>query len=416
MSKTKDYSWVLVLVCWFAYASSYVGRLSYSANIQNFITDYGITKASAGQVSSAFFFCYGAGQFVNAMLCERCHSRLLIPAALSASAVITFLFGVTQGWLTESALLHTILWGMNGFLLSVLWSNIMKEVGRHVSAGFMGKAIVWLATAATTGTFLSYGLSAFCTWLESWKVIFVISPLFMLAGAAAFRLGYDFFINRKPETEEAETSQAKQSERSSLLRVLTYVCIPLFFLALTTNFIREGINTWLPSFLNERFDLPVYYSILVTLLLPLFCIFATMIANFMAERMQNDLAVCALFHLLASLSFAILIFAASRSLVLSVLAFVVAQMFSAGVNDLITSIFPVHMRQYLGSGKVAGILNCCSYVGNTISTVILGHTVDTWGWNRFLLILMAVGLVSAVTGLVGAGLLKKRIKELEERK
>ncbi len=411
MQKKKDYSWVLVLVCWFAYTSSYVGRLSYSANIQNFITDYNITKASAGQVSSAFFFCYGAGQFINAMLCERCNSRTLVPAALSASAVITFVFGVTEG-----ALLHTILWGLNGLLLSVLWSNMMKEVGRHVSTAFMGKAIVWLATAATTGTFLSYGLSAFCTWLGSWKVIFVISPLLMLAGALSFRLGYDFFMHRKPEMEETETTVAKQSERSSLLRVLTYVCIPLFFLALTTNFIREGINTWLPSFLNEMFDLPVYYSILVTLLLPLFCIFATMIANFMADRMKNDLVVCALFHLLAGLSFAMLIFAATRSLVLSVLAFVIAQMFSNGVNDLIITIFPVHMRQYLGSGKVSGILNCCSYVGNTISTVILGHTVDTWGWNLFLVILMSVGLVSALVGLVGAGLLKRRIRELEERK
>ncbi len=408
MDKTKDRSWILVLVCWFAYVSSYVGRLSYSANIQNFIVDYGITKTETGQVSSAFFFCYGAGQFINAMLCEKCNSRWLIPAALSSSALITFLFGVTS-----HTVLHTILWAVNGLLLSTLWSNIMKEVGRNVSAAFSGKAIVWLATAATTGTFISYGLSAFCTFLGSWQVIFLLSPLFLLAGAVAFYFGYTFFLkHNENRADDEEIVSAHRNERSSLLKTLSYVCFPLFFLSCSTNFIREGINTWLPSFLNEMFDLPVYTSILLTLFLPIFCIFATVIANLMSKKLKNDLLVAGLFHLLSGMSFAVLIYTVSRSLILSMLAFLLAQMFSASVNDLITSIFPVHMRKYLGSGKTAGILNCCAYLGNTVSTVILGHTVDMYGWNRFLIILLCVALCSALVGLIGARLLKKRIREL----
>ena len=38
----------LILLCWLAYAASYVGKLSYNANISQFEANLGISHADAG--------------------------------------------------------------------------------------------------------------------------------------------------------------------------------------------------------------------------------------------------------------------------------------------------------------------------------------------------------------------------------
>ena len=60
----------LIFLCWLAYAASYVGKLSYNANISQFESALGISHAEAGMVSTFFFFAYGAGQVVNGILCK----------------------------------------------------------------------------------------------------------------------------------------------------------------------------------------------------------------------------------------------------------------------------------------------------------------------------------------------------------
>ena len=62
--------WLLILLCCLAYSFAYAGRYSYNANIAPIMEFYGVTRAEAGLVSTFFFFAYGVGQLVNAVLCK----------------------------------------------------------------------------------------------------------------------------------------------------------------------------------------------------------------------------------------------------------------------------------------------------------------------------------------------------------
>ena len=49
---------MLIALCWMVYASSYVAKLSYNANISPIGDAYGVSYREAGTVSTFFFFAY----------------------------------------------------------------------------------------------------------------------------------------------------------------------------------------------------------------------------------------------------------------------------------------------------------------------------------------------------------------------
>ena len=69
---------LLLFLSWLAYTAGNVGRMNYAASIVAIIEETGAAKTAAGLVSSFFFFAYGAGQFVNGLLCHKYNSRLFI--------------------------------------------------------------------------------------------------------------------------------------------------------------------------------------------------------------------------------------------------------------------------------------------------------------------------------------------------
>lgn len=74
---------LLFLLCWFAYFTSYIGRLNYSSAMTAMIQEAVLTKSQAGFISMVYFFAYGIGQFCNGMLGDRFHPGKMIFVGLA---------------------------------------------------------------------------------------------------------------------------------------------------------------------------------------------------------------------------------------------------------------------------------------------------------------------------------------------
>ena len=79
------------MLCWLAYSCSYIGKLSYNANIISIGEAFGATNAECGMVSSFFFFIYGAGQIFNGIFCKKYNIKYVIFGALAVSATMNIL-------------------------------------------------------------------------------------------------------------------------------------------------------------------------------------------------------------------------------------------------------------------------------------------------------------------------------------
>lgn len=101
---------LLFWLCWFAYFTSYIGRLNYSSAMTAMIQEAVLTKSQAGFISMVYFFAYGIGQLCNGILGDRIHPGKMIFTGLWIAALANLCMGVTENYY-----LMTMIWGINGY-------------------------------------------------------------------------------------------------------------------------------------------------------------------------------------------------------------------------------------------------------------------------------------------------------------
>ena len=93
IEQKNKYCIALIIVSVLAYYIAYLGRYTYSSNINLIMDFYLISKSSAGSISSYFFIAYGVGQVVHGILCKKYNPRYSIAIALIVSALMNLSLG-----------------------------------------------------------------------------------------------------------------------------------------------------------------------------------------------------------------------------------------------------------------------------------------------------------------------------------
>lgn len=384
-----------IFLCWMAYTAAYPGRYSYNSNITPIMDAFGVTHGEAGLVTTCFFFAYGVGQVVNGLLCRRYPRRWIIPFSLACSAVLNIaVFLGAPFWTLK------YLWLLNGGLQSILWPTLISVLSQSLPAPYLKSSVLVMSTTVPIGTLLAYGLSSLLAVRGGFPFSFLTGALLM-AGAAAAWL---FLYRDAPASENAQPVQTSRTPGKGLLnRAVAVTVLVLCLFAVANNLVKDGLTTWVPSILKERFGLPDSLSILLTLVLPVLGIFGAACNGLLERRLPSFIKLSGLWFLLAAVSTAGVILLLDTSLWWAVLAvFGIISLSMHAVNNAITSMAPLYMREQLDSGLLAGVLNGCCYVGSTISSYGLGWAADHFGWNGVFLLLLAVTGIPVVTAaLVG---------------
>lgn len=382
-----------IFLCWMAYTAAYPGRYSYNSNITPIMDAFGVTHGEAGLVTTCFFFAYGVGQVVNGLLCRRYPRRWIIPFSLACSAVLNIaVFLGAPFWTLK------YLWLLNGGLQSILWPTLISVLSQSLPALYLKSSVLVMSTTVPIGTLLAYGLSSLLAVRGGFPFSFLTGALLM-AGAAAAWL---FLYRDAPASENAQPVQTSRTPGKGLLnRAVAVTVLVLCLFAVANNLVKDGLTTWVPSILKERFGLPDSLSILLTLVLPVLGIFGAACNGLLERRLPSFIKLSGLWFLLAAVSTAGVILLLDTSLWWAVLAvFGIISLSMHAVNNAITSMAPLYMREQLDSGLLAGVLNGCCYVGSTISSYGLGWVADHFGWNGVFLLLLAVTGIPVVTAVL----------------
>ncbi len=405
MTETKR-NRVLLLLCFLVYTISYIGKYSYSTNIQNVITHFKVSKAYAGYVTSAFFFCYGIGQLINGILCERLNSKWTIALSMGISSGITLVM-----FFLKNVFVMAVLWGINGLVLSSLWCHCVKLLATIREKSYVTKSVTAMSLTLPVGIVCAYGFSALFTYLDVWRVVYLFSALTVGGIGVAF-----FFIVGKlqsngEEKQEISKPEEKQ-EGGSVFQAFGLLAIPLIVICIGTGLLRDGASTWLPVLLSDTYALPDYFSILLTVGLPLMGVFTAMISARLMQATKSVFGSCLIAGLIAVAVMAALVFALQASFVLLIGLFMLLSLAGYVLGNTLTSILPLYYKNRLKSGQTAGIINACVYIGSTVSTLFLGRVADDFGWRAFMIVLLACALVVLAMAVLGR-ISKKEKRETE---
>lgn len=399
-SKVKfDKNTRLILLCWLVYSCSYIGKLSYSANISQIGAAFDVSYAQAGMVTTFFFMAYGIGQIVNGLLCKRYNVKYVIFFALLTGSATNLLVAVVP---TFSALKY--LWLINGAAMSFMWTTLIRLLSETLDSRHVNRAVLAMGTTVATGTVTVYGLSALFAATLSFRWTFYVATAVLFAVSLLWLFSYNSLTDIEKseraedglgESDSATTTRAFDVSSVSALLVL------LAAYAVITNLVKDGLTSWTPDILASLYHTPAWLSILLTLLLPAMAIGGAFLAVRLHARTKNFIADCTLLFVTGSALIGMVIGFLSTSLVpLTVACLAIVSCLMSGINNVITSIVPLYLKDKLNSGKCAGILNGFCYLGSTVSSYGLGFIADSRGWGAVFTTLLCASLASALLGAI----------------
>lgn len=403
---------ILIVIACLVYSFAYTGRYSYNANIAPIMAFYNVTRAEAGLTGTFFFFAYGAGQLIHAIFCRFYPRKYIIPGVLGVSAIlnIAVFCGVPFGAIKY-------LWLLNGICQSVLWPTLVLVLSDTMDSVMMKRAVFAMSLTVVIGTVISYGGSAIFNLFDLFRGAFLLGAVLMVAIGIAWLIGYDTLTLENAGLAEAHaaSSEASTAGGGSRKRAANGALIGLFavcglFIAVD-NFVKDGLNTWTPVILKERFGVGDSLSIVLTVALPFCGVFGAMLALRMNRKIRDFRALSGSLLLLLSVCICgILLSMKLESMVLTVAFLGVVSCFAHGINSIMTSIMPFAIRDKVNPGFLAGLMNSAGYVGSTASAYGLGVIADRTDWNTVMYILLfaSVGVTLLAWGTVLLGHLRKR--------
>lgn len=393
--KNKKIS-LIVLLCWMAYTSAYLGRYSYSSNINFIMSFYDVNHSQAGLVSTFFFFAYGLGQILNGVFCRCYNKKYIIPFALIVSSVVNFLIFAGIGFQYIK-----YLWLINGIVQSILWPSLISVISENLKTEELTKSVLIMSTTVPIGTFLVYGSSALFSLFNNFKLSFLLGSIAMPIVAVVW-----FVLYEKSTLQRKTVTTQKQNEKISVKgakeQTIYFVILLLALFAVINNLVKDGLTTWVPSILKENFNLGDGLSILLTLVLPILGLFGTAFATKLSGKIKSFIALCGVLYSLTAIFLLTTIYCLSISnWLIALISFGLISMFMHGVNNVITSMMPLYFRDKVNSGMIAGVLNGFCYVGSTISSYGLGAVADNFDWSAVFYLLLGLCIVPVVISLLG---------------
>lgn len=375
---------------------------------------YGVSHADAGLVSTMFFFAYGAGQIINGILCRKYNARFVITFSLLVSAAINLAVFFLPSFFTLK-----YLWLLNGFSLSFLWAVLSTVLSRCLSDENLKKAVVIMSVSTPAGTFLAYLLGALFTKVNFFNLSFLVGAAALFAIGALWFFSYGKLTSGKTYGKSGEiadkngemataevlhTDENYSAEKRNAM--ITLVFLGVF--AVINNLVKDGLSTWMPSVLKEKYALSESGSIALSLALPFLSVFGAFVATRVNDKTKNFVFTSVIFFAVSALLMPIIIWGDLGGFVLPLCVFALIALLMTAVNSVVTTMAPMYMRNFFFSGTLAGALNGCCYLGSTISSYGLGKIADDLSWNAVFIIIFAFCIAAVVLG--GAYFVRKKAK------
>ena len=401
---------LFIAACWMAYSFSYIGRLNFSASMADMTSSGVLLKSQAGAVTTGFFICYGCGQFLSGMLGDRINPRYLVFAGLVCSSLINF--GIAMG---PPLWFMIVLWSLNGFAQSLLWAPICKIVSDRVSSNRRQKACTALATTMAGGTLMAYILSAVLINAFGRKAAFISGSSATLLAAVVWitvTTKIEHEADKNGIVEEIEVKHEEEGEEVPHEEIPTglwqLLCVSgLTILALVggvQGVLKDCMSTWVPTFIEDMFNMGSVISILTGAFLPIFGFFGPIFTNKLMMKTRDELSSLFILFLISSGCLAMLALFGRFSIAISIVALALTYACSLGQNMILIGTLPMYFSKLGKVSTITGTMNALCYVTTAAVSWIVGVLVDRTGWT----IVMAGWFVLSALAAVGTLFAKRR--------
>ena len=383
--KVRAMAWLLSLV----YFSSYVMRINFTVLIVKVCAELDKQKSELAIIVTALTVAYGVGQIICGVLGDKIKPRIMILCGiiLAACCNISFFF-------VSDILLMTIIWGINGFAHAMFWPPIVRIMSLNLNEAEYAFASVRVTWGSSIATILLYLISPLLLLFVSWRVVMLLCAFIGLGIMVVWIIFSPKLFDSSAVNLENAPKKTEPSKKRVGASLPKFVILPLVLIMLgiiIQGALRDGVTTWMPSYLHEVFSLPEEFSIFITVILAIFSMISFTVFDYVNRRFFKDEVFTAGFIFLLATVCGILLYISNifGIAVLSILFMALLVACMHGTNLMLIAIAP---KRFKNTGKVAtysGIMNACTYVGAAISIYGFSALKD-WGTTLLIWAFIAV--------------------------
>lgn len=377
VDKRKINAFVLLFVA--TYMISYITRINYGAIISEIRSQTGISKSLLSMSVTGSFITYGFGQIISGIFGDRISPKKLVSLGLVTSVCMNFLMS-----LCKDPYQMLIIWSINGFAQSFMWAPIVKIMTEILSESDYKYAITKVSWGSSIGTIIVYLTAPLLITAFRWRSVFVFSAMLGLIM---------IFVWNRYSCDVEPNVQQKAITTKNGAALLKPVFVGILFAIVLQGMLRDGVATWMPSFIAETYHLSNEISILTGVILPVFSILCFQIANKLYTKKFENPVVCAgLLFAVGALSALALRFSAGLNTVVSVFMFAVLTGCMHGVNLMLVCMIPPYFQRTGKVSTISGILNASTYLGSSLSTYGIAVLSEAFGWNFTIIIWLMIAI------------------------
>lgn len=391
---------LMIFLCAAVYFASYVSRINFGAVILEIVHAEGYPKPAISMAVTVSFITYGAGQLVSGYLGDFIRPKYLIFTGLLVTAALNALIPFCPG---PGAM--TAVWGVNGFAQALLWPPLVKLMTGLFTPEVYRRASVRVSWGSSFGTIAVYLAAPLCILWSGWKSVFFLSTAVCAVIAAVWMI----FCGRMEKglfsadicREEPAFSLPEPPAAGSFPAGVAAALGGIMAAIVCQGALRDGVTTWMPSFIAETYRLGNTVSILTGVILPVFSIVCFQFTLWMYnQKAGNELLLSGGIFFTGFLCAAVLRMTVSYQAALSAALLAVLTGCMHGVNLLLICMVPPHFAKYGRVSAISGILNSCTYIGSAVSIYGTAFLSERFGWNAILFVWAAVALLGAIICLV----------------
>ena len=374
-----------LMLCWLAYAFSYLCRTNLSIALPDMTHQMGWSTASAGAISSAFFLSYAVGHLFNGIMGDRLPIKPFMLLGLLGSSVCNLLIGFFPVYQVVLAV-----WMLNGFLLSTLWGPIIRAIAVWYPPEERNPPAMVISFSSLAGYLLSWAGLGVLIQLTSWRGAFFLPGIVTLAFSLWFlwkmqdapqKLGLENYAStvlpNQPAGESISLWQLIRRER------LLFFCLA----ALAQGIIKDGITLWAPTMLQELHGLSAAAVSGAAAWIPVVSFGGVLLSGKLMKRYYGKEKMPGILLFGGTGIYCLLFFCTlGKALWCDVLFFSLISALLSGINTLLLTFIPLRLSSCGKTSTVAGLFNFFAYLGAGCSGILSGVMATFAGWGGSVLL------------------------------
>ena len=283
------------------------------------------------------FITYGAGQLVSGVLGDHISPKKLIFLGLSLTVLMNLCIPFCR-----NPYQMLVVWCFNGFAQSFLWPPLISFCG--------------------------------------WQTVFFFSAI---CGIIMILVWNRYCEDAPVISIENASIQGSSQKNSFLSPMLLYIMLTIVL----QGMLRDGVTTWMPSYISETYHLSHAAALLTGVLLPLFGLLCIQSASTLyIRKFSNPLSCAGVFFFTGTLFSLSLFCSTGKNAAFSVFFSALLTGCMHGVNLIQVCMIPPFFKKQGNVSTVSGVLNSCTYIGSATSTYGIAVLSDRIGWSSTLLI------------------------------